>query len=313
MSVTITKRTVNSQVPFSVQPAYQDQISLIVDDLTNHETRLDDIEDGAFTIATLSATDIDTDSLLVNNTATVDSLIIMSPTALKGKTEFVMDDNIGDTITSITIAPQAGARTYTLPDAGTDASIVMTEGAQTINGAKTFGSPILHPAGTAALPSVSFTGQADMGIYKISASELGLSASGTFIARGSLAKGFEANYINGTNFVKVQGAPVNSDTDPAPVSTTGMLGGLLTATPGGAIAYTLPTGTQMETAATWVGTGESFDFSLINLSAVGGATITMTAAADFTIVGNAVVAISSSAIFRARKTAANTFILYRIA
>lgn len=39
-------------------------------------------------------------------------------------------------------ANSANNRTYTIPDAGGAASYVMTEGAQTINGVKTFGSPI---------------------------------------------------------------------------------------------------------------------------------------------------------------------------
>jgi hypothetical protein len=42
----------------------------------------------------------------------------------------------------LTTASQAGNRTYTIPDAGTAASFVMTEGTQTVNGAKTFGSAL---------------------------------------------------------------------------------------------------------------------------------------------------------------------------
>lgn len=52
-----------------------------------------------------------------------------------------------DTIT-IAIAALATSRTYTMPDAGTNASFVMTEGTQTINGSKTFGSSITAPAAT---------------------------------------------------------------------------------------------------------------------------------------------------------------------
>lgn len=114
--------------------------------------------------------------------------------------------------------------------------------------------------------------------------------------------------------IRVQAAPVNSNTDPADkvIMAASMIAGLLTATPGGAINYTLPTGTQMDTAcASRVGVDESFDFNIINIGA--GGIITFVAAAAFTIVGTATVAVNTSASFRVRKTAANTFVLYRIA
>lgn len=171
------------------------------------------------------------------------------------------------------------------------------------------GTIVSNAAGSAAAPAYTFTGQVDMGLYKASATEMGIAASGAFVGRVSLAKGIEANYINGTNFVKVITAPVNSNTDPAPVSAVGMLNGILTATPGGAIAYTLPTGTQMEAAAPWISANEGFEFTLINIGA--GGAITVTAAADFTIVGDAVVAAATSAKFIAVKTAAHVFVLYR--
>lgn len=65
-------------------------------------------------------------------------------TALKGKTTFTMADNATDTTTNITVAQQSGARTYTLPDAGASASLVMTEGTQTVNGVKTLTGANIH-------------------------------------------------------------------------------------------------------------------------------------------------------------------------
>ncbi len=58
-------------------------------------------------------------------------------TASKGKLSFVASDSAGDTNTSITNASQAGARTYTIPDAGGDADFLMDLGAQLVGGAKT--------------------------------------------------------------------------------------------------------------------------------------------------------------------------------
>lgn len=70
------------------------------------------------------------------------SVDIFPATTSKGKTTFTASDNTGDTTTVVNTALQAGARTYTVPDAGASASFVMTEGAQTINGVKTFDSGI---------------------------------------------------------------------------------------------------------------------------------------------------------------------------
>jgi hypothetical protein len=63
---------------------------------------------------------------------------IYPSTAAKGKLSFAAADNAGDTTTTITNASQAAARTYTIPDAGANASFVMTAGNQTIAGNKTF-------------------------------------------------------------------------------------------------------------------------------------------------------------------------------
>lgn len=123
-----------------------------------------------------------------------------------------------------------------------------------------------------------------------------------------------ANAVTTQQFM-FQGAPANSNTDPATKSTmanTMISSRILTATPGGAIDYTLPTGTEMDTAVgSFMAPGEAFDFVFINIGA--GGTVTWVAAADFTIVGTATVAANTSAMFRVRNTAANTYVLYRIA
>jgi len=110
---------------------------------------------------------------------------------------------------------------------------------------------------------------------------------------------------------KVKSAPVNSNTDPAnkSVMAASLFAGLLTATPGGAINYTLPTGTQME-AASNIKVGGTFDFTIINIGA--GGVITVVAGTGFTIVGLATIAANTSATFKVRKTATNTFVAYRL-
>lgn len=78
---------------------------------------------------------------------TAGSMDVFPATALKGKTQIVAQDNAGNTVTTISTAAQAAARTYTVADAGASASFVMTEGAQTVNGVKTFGNGVALGAG----------------------------------------------------------------------------------------------------------------------------------------------------------------------
>lgn len=96
---------------------------------------------------------------------------------------------------------------------------------------------------------------------------------------------------------------------------------IIVATPTeGATAYTLPTGTLCDAGATFA-VDSSFDWGIINLGADANDIITVTAGDDHTVVGQMAVASNhastgllygSSAIFRTRKTAANTFVTYRI-
>ncbi len=103
--------------------------------------------------------------------------------------------------------------------------------------------------------------------------------------------------------------------DPVALNATGtitaasILGGILTSTTAAAVAGTLPTGAVMDLAAEWA-IGDSVDWSIIN---TGGNTFTLTAAASgHTIVGTATVVTVVSALWRTRKTAADTFITYRL-
>lgn len=73
---------------------------------------------------------------------TAGSLDIFPTTASKGKLTITAADSAGDTTTAIVNASQAGARTYTIPDAGASASFVMTAGAQSLAGVKTFTADI---------------------------------------------------------------------------------------------------------------------------------------------------------------------------
>lgn len=126
-------------------------------------------------------------------------------------------------------------------------------------------------------------------------------------AAGALYEVGVAPVIAETKASQAQGDPVAVDVTGA-VSAAAILGGIVTSTTAAAVAGTVPTGTVMD-AATEMAIGDSFDWSVI---ATGANAFTVTAAAGHTLVGTAVVATVTSGLFRTRKTAANTFVTYRI-
>lgn len=112
----------------------------------------------------------------------------------------------------------------------------------------------------------------------------------------------------GYNLQDIQPTPVAVDVTGA-VSATAMLTGIVTSSTAAAVAGTIPTGTVMDAASEFA-VNDSFEWSVIN---TGGNTFTVTAATGHTIVGAAAVVTATSGRFRTRKTAANTFVTYRIA
>jgi len=106
----------------------------------------------------------------------------------------------------------------------------------------------------------------------------------------------------------VQTTPVAVDVTGA-VSAAAILGGIVTSTTAAAVAGTVPTGTVMDAAAEWA-VNDACDWSVI---ATGANAFTVTAASGHTLVGTAAVATATSGRFRTRKTAANTFVTYRLA
>lgn len=87
------------------------------------------------------------------------------------------------------------------------------------------------------------------------------------------------------------------------------LNGIVTSTSAAAVVATLDTGAIWDVASQWQ-VNESFDWSIIN---TGPNTFTVTAAASgHTVVGAGAVATGTSGQFRTRKTAADTFVTYRL-
>lgn len=120
--------------------------------------------------------------------------------------------------------------------------------------------------------------------------------------------------------LQTQGAPT-AKTVTAAITAAELLTGIITTT--GATApsiHQLPTGTLLSAAISGVATGDSFDFSVINTGTGASDDATITVNTDITIVGNPTVGaltdgtvVSGSGLFRARCSAANTWIVYRIA
>lgn len=119
-----------------------------------------------------------------------------------------------------------------------------------------------------------------------------------------------------------QGDPT-AETVTATLTIAELLTGVITGThaAGATQTYTLPTGTLAD-AGVDLAVDQAFDWTLINLSAAAADTITVAAGTDHAVVGDMVVQsghattgglYGASAQFRTRKTAANTFVTYRIA
>lgn len=104
--------------------------------------------------------------------------------------------------------------------------------------------------------------------------------------------------------------------DPTALNATGtltaaaLMSGIVTSTTAAAVTATLDTGAIIDAAGEFA-IGDSFDWSVINTGGTNAITVTA-AASGHTVVGAGAVTASTSAVFRTRKTAADTFVSYRI-
>lgn len=132
----------------------------------------------------------------------------------------------------------------------------------------------------------------------------GLDAQNNLVVNGRVAA-----TTNDTGALKrVTTAPVAVNAT-ATLTSLEILSGIITSTTGAAVSATLPTGTLLD-AVGETNVNEGFDWVVIN---TGGANaFTIVASTGHTIVGSAAVASSTSGRFRTRKTAANTFVTYRV-
>lgn len=122
----------------------------------------------------------------------------------------------------------------------------------------------------------------------------------------------------GVKLVK-QGAP-HAATVSAQLTAAQLATGIVTVNQaaGGASAQQLPTAADMDLGFPAAAADDAFDFSVINISAVAAEDASVTTAAGWTLVGNMDVASNAAATdksagrFRARKTGAGAWTLYRL-
>lgn len=116
-----------------------------------------------------------------------------------------------------------------------------------------------------------------------------------------------------------QGAPT-AKTVSATLTAAEVLAGIITVNQaaGGASAQQLPLATDMDTAIPDAAAGDAFNFSVVNISAVAAEDASVTTNTGWTLVGNMDIASNAAATdksagaFRARKTGAGAWTLYRM-
>ena len=112
-----------------------------------------------------------------------------------------------------------------------------------------------------------------------------------------------------------QSAPATA-TSTATLTIAQLVTGIVLGSPGGSAAsYTLPTVALTEATLVNARVDSSFDFSIINVDGSGSGVITVLVGTGWTITGLATIAATAGTTgrFRARKTGATTWTLYRLA
>jgi hypothetical protein len=137
---------------------------------------------------------------------------------------------------------------------------------------------------------------------------------GDVVLAGGAHDGTGVDGVVRTNGVRLvsQGNQATQDTA-ATLTAAQILNGILTSNPSGAINVQLPLATAMDTALPTSGAGDAFDFSVISIA--GSTNLpTITTNTGWTLVGSMIFTsvAGNAGRFRARKTAAGAWTLYRL-
>lgn len=220
----------------------------------------------------------------------------------------------------------ANIRTGTVSTAGNSGQLNIVTGASSVLGdsgavSMLTGNVVTGNSGAFTATTGSST-LGDTGSWTLSTGTATAGRSGSFVFSTGTATTVVGNILlRATTVMKTQVAPTTQNAA-GTLTTTQILSGLITVTQatGATIAITLPTGVDLEAALyNLIITGDSLEFTLINLSAAAADTATLTASVGITIVGkpiidsaNAAAVYPSSGTFRLRRSAAATFVAYRI-
>lgn len=136
----------------------------------------------------------------------------------------------------------------------------------------------------------------------------GVSGSTTNISLGSNTVGGTTNLLLNGNLIV--GAPAPASIAAAATLTNANILANIINTTGTTYTVTMPLGTTLETLVVWSAVDKGCDFYIVNTAS---GTITIGANTGVTTLGDLTVLTGASAFFRLRRTAANTFILYRLA
>jgi len=204
-------------------------------------------------------------------------------------------------------------------------------------------------SGTAASPTIKFTGDLTTGIYRVGAGQLGFTSAGTqrfvidssgqleasslgsaalpvwsFVSdpnTGIYSPGADqlGIAVGGVEYWRVanNGVAIYNQPAPAAVDVTATLtvanltAKIITSTTAAAVTMTLPTGTLMDGGFSGLYSNMAFEWSVINTGATNA--VTVQGGTGHTVVGSGTIAASNAGRFLSRRTGATTWITYRLA
>lgn len=254
---------------------------------------------------TATATELNALDITAAGTAQASKAVVLGASK-----EIATLGTVGAAATTITSA-SASALAVGLAGATNPSFVVDSSTGSQAAGLKVTGATA---AGSVAAAVISSGSNANLTIDAKGSGTIGIGATST----GAVT--VTPNLFARGKVVKAQGAPA-AKTVTAAITAAELVGGLITTTGAtGPSVHQLPTGTLIDAELPGIATGDSFDFTIINTGVGASDDATITVNTDVTIIGNPTVGaltdatiISGSGTFRARRSAANTYIVYRLA